>query len=408
MRVAVCFQLKKSKIRTGGVCPLYVRCTLQGQRFEVATGFMVHFDNWNESKQLIKGRTEDVKIINNRLEKIRTKIQDIYNQLESIGEPFDVLTIKERFLGNRKEKGLLEVFDSVVTGIEARLDKDYSSGTLKHYKTTKKRLVEFIKTRSDRNDIALSKVDYSFVNSFDVFLKTEKNVMPNTALTYHKHVKKVFNTAISLGYVSHCPYESFKPTRNETNRDFLTLQELNQIQNKKIDISRLDFIRNVFVFASYTGLSFSDIEKLSSNHIQKGSDGNDWVIIDRTKTESRCRIPLLPVAKEILKKYENNPIALSTNRLLPVYSNQKMNSYLKELADICGIKKKLSMHVARHTFATSVTLTNGVPLETVSKMLGHTSLKTTQIYARIVDTKISNEMDQLQKKLEGENCGVAV
>ncbi|MBL7965531.1 MAG: tyrosine-type recombinase/integrase [Prolixibacteraceae bacterium] len=227
----------------------------------------------------------------------------------------------------------------------------------------------------------------------------EKNVMPNTALTYHQHVKKVFNTAISMGYVSLCPYESFKPTRNETNQDFLTLQELNQIQNKKIDISRLDFIRNVFVFASYTGLSFSDIEKLSSNHIQKGSDGNDLVIIDRTKTESRCRIPLLPVAKEILKKYENNPIAISTNRLLPVYSNQRMNSYLKELADICGIKKKISMHVARHTFATSVTLTNGVPLETVSKMLGHSSLKTTQIYARIVDTKISQDMEALRLKL---------
>lgn len=408
MRVAVCFQLKKSKMRTDGVSPLYVRCTLHGQRFEVATGFMVLHDNWNESKQLIKGRTEDVKIINNRLDKIRTRIQDIYNQLESIGGSFDVLTIKERFLGNRKEKGLLEVFDSVVTNIEARLDKDYSSGTLKHYRTTKKRLVEFIKIRTERSDIALSKIDFSFLSSFDVFLKTEKNVMPNTALTYHKHVKKVFNTAISLGYVSHCPYESFKPTRNETNRDFLTLHELTQIQNKKIDISRLDFIRNIFVFASYTGLSYSDIEKLSSNHIQKGSDGNDWIIIDRTKTESRCRIPLLPAAKEVLKKYENHPVAMSANRLLPIYSNQKMNSYLKELADICGIQKNLSMHVARHTFATSVTLTNGVPLETVSKMLGHTSLKTTQIYARIVDTKISNDMDQLQKKLSGENCSVAV
>lgn len=176
--------------------------------------------------------------------------------------------------------------------------------------------MEFLKIRTERSDIALSKVDFSFLNSFDVFLKTEKNVMPNTALTYHKHVKKVFNTAISLGYVSHCPYESFKPTRNETNRDFLTLQELTHIQSKKIEISRLDFIRNVFVFASYTGLSYSDIEKLSSSHIQKGSDGNDWIIIDRTKTESRCRIPLLPAAKEVLKKYENHPVARSANLLL--------------------------------------------------------------------------------------------
>ena len=408
MRVTVCVQLKKSKARAGGVYPLYVRCTLSGQRFEVATGFTVHPDTWDESKQLVKGRTEEVKIVNNRLDKIKTKIQDIFNQLESIGEPFDVLTIKERFLGNRKEKGLLEVFDSVVKNIEARLDKDYSLGTLKHYRTSQKRLIEFIKIRTERKDIPLSKIDFSFLNSFDVFLKTEKNVMPNTALTYHKHLKKVLNTAIASGYISQCPYNSFKPTRNETNRDFLTLQELNRIQSKKIDISRLDFIRNIFVFASYTGLSYSDIEKLSSNHIQKGSDGNDWIIIDRTKTESRCRIPLLPAAKEVLKKYENHPIALSNARLLPIYSNQKMNSYLKELADICGIQKNLSMHVARHTFATSVTLTNGVPLETVSKMLGHTSLKTTQIYARIVDSKISNDMNQLRIKLKKGSRGIVV
>ena len=136
MRVTVCVQLKKSKARAGGVYPLYVRCTLSGQRFEVATGFTVHPDTWDDSKQMVKGRTEEVKIVNNRLDKIKTKIQDIFNQLESIGEPFDVLTIKERFLGNRKEKGLLEVFDSVVKSIEARLDKDYSLGTLKHYRTS--------------------------------------------------------------------------------------------------------------------------------------------------------------------------------------------------------------------------------------------------------------------------------
>ncbi len=408
MRVTVSFQLKKSKSRADGICPVYCRCTMNGQRFEISTSFFLSSEMWNESKQLVKGRTEDVRIMNNRLDKIRTRIQDIYNQLESIGETFDVLSIKEKFLGNRKEKGLLEVFDSVVNSIEARLDKDYSLGTLKHYRTTKKRLVEFIKISTERNDIALSKIDFSFLSSFDVFLKTKKNVMPNTALTYHKHLKKVINTAIAFGYVSHCPYDSFKPTRNETNRDFLTLQELTHIQSKKIDILRLDFIRNIFVFACYTGLSYSDIEKLSSNHIQKGSDGNDWIIIDRTKTESRCRIPLLPAAKEVLKKYENHPIAISKDRLLPIYSNQKMNSYLKELADICGIQKNLSMHVARHTFATSVTLSNGVPMETVSKMLGHTSLKTTQIYARIVDSKISNDMNQLKIKLKKASRGIAV
>jgi len=202
-----------------------------------------------------------------------------------------------------------------------------------------------------------------------------------------------------LEYVSRSPYESFKPTRNETHRDFLTLEVLRVIQRREIKIFRLDLVRNIFVFACYTGLSYSEIGKLDSIHIQKVIDGNVGIIIDRTKTESKCRIPLLPIANDVLRKYENHPAASSADRLLPLYSNQKMNSYLKEVATICGLHKNITMHVARHTFATSVTLSNGVPIETVSKMLGHSSLKTTQIYAKIVDSKISTDMNQLRIKL---------
>jgi len=227
--------------------------------------------------------------------------------------------------------------------------------------------------------------------------------MPNTAWTYHKHMKKVLNVSIAMGYISRNPYESFKMTKKDTNRDFLTLHEVNRIKEKKISILRLEIVRDIFVFACYTGLSYSDIAKLNNSHFQKGDDNNFWIIVDRTKTESRCRIPLLSEALEILKKYKNHRLLSSSNRLLPVSSNQKMNAYLKELADICGIQKNLTMHVARHTFATSVTLSNGVPIEPVSKMLGHTSLKTTQIYARIIDSKISNDMSQLQKKLHKES-----
>jgi len=183
MRIAVCFQLKKSKMRTDGISPLYVRCTLHGQRFEVATGFLLHTDDWNRTKQIVKGRTEEVKIINNRLDKIRTRIQDIYNQLESLGESFDVLTIKEKFFGNHKEKGLIEVFNLVINDVEAKVGNDYSDGTLKHYKTSKKRLLEFLKAKMSKTDIGLSKVDFGFLTAFDLFLKTDKIVMPNTALT---------------------------------------------------------------------------------------------------------------------------------------------------------------------------------------------------------------------------------
>jgi len=403
MRVIVCFQLKKSKTRLDGKCPLYLRCTMNGQRFEISTGFFLDSDDWIEMAQQAKGKSEDVKVINNRLDKIRTKIQDIYNQLESLGEPFDVELIRNRFLGKSSNKGLLEVFDDVLSNIEARIGKDYAFATLKQYRTTKNRLKEFINLQKSAKDIAITKINYNFLNSFDVYLKKTYDSMPNTAWTYHKHMKKVLNVSIAMGYISRNPYESFKMTKKDTNRDFLTLHEVNRIKEKKISILRLEIVRDIFVFACYTGLSYSDIAKLNNSHFQKGDDNNFWIIVDRTKTESRCRIPLLSEALEILKKYENHRLLSASNRLLPVSSNQKMNAYLKELADICDIQKNLTMHVARHTFATSVTLSNGVPIEPVSKMLGHTSLKTTQIYARIIDSKISNDMSQLQKKLHKES-----
>lgn len=409
MRVIVCFQLKKGKCReTDGKCPLYVRCTLNGQRFEVSSGLFIVNDLWSDDFQQVKGNTEEVKVLNIRLVKIKPKIQDIHNQLESLGEPYDITSIKDRFLGKSLTKGFIEVFDEVIVNIEARLNKDYEFTTLKQYRTTRNRIKEFLNIYRGTKDIPVSKIDYHFLNSFDIYLKKTYNSMPNTAWTYHKHIKKALNDSIAMGYLVKNPYESFKVKRRDTNRDFLTLNEVIKIKEKKIGIKRIEFVRDVFVFACYTGLSYSDILKLNKSHFQKGDDNNYWIIVDRTKTDTRCRIPLLPEALEILKKYETQPLLKSSDRLLPVSSNQKMNAYLKELVDICGIQKNLTMHVARHTFATSVTLSNGVPMETVSKMLGHTSIKTTQIYARILDTKISHDMIQLKKKLNKESADYVI
>ena len=399
MRVTVNFSLKRTKSRADGKCPVYVRCTMNNQRFELSTGIFIYAELWDDEKQQASGRSEETKILNNRLNKITNRVQDVYNQLESKGEPLSALNVKDKLLGVSNEKGLFVILDDIIKGIEARVGNDYSEGTLKHYKTTRARLIEFLRKRFGWNDIGLSLVDYSFLNSFDTYLKTKYQLKPNTALTYHKHLKKTLNTGIAMNLISNNPYSSFKVSRNETHRDYLTIHELEQIRNKQISTIRMETIRDVFIFACYTGLGYAELKKLNSTHIHKGNDGGKWIIIDRTKTDIRCRIPLLPHAIVILQKYENFPVTQNRVKLLPVYSNQKMNEYLKELAGICGISKNLSMHVARHTFATSITLSNGVPIETVSKMLGHTSLKTTQIYARIVDSKISEDMNLLKSKL---------
>lgn len=396
MRIRIGLQMKKTKKRNDGRCPVYARCVMDGRRIELSTSVYVLEEQWDISRQQIIGNSENIRILNNRLSKFISEINDTYNQLGAAHEDFDIYSLKGKISGTKSRDYFIEHFEMNISSIKKKLGKGYSESTLKHYQTTLSRLKQFIKVNYFKKDFEIGNVNYSFLNSFDMFLKSTYNLEANTVWGYHKHLKKVLNDAVSMNLINRNPYESFKVKRVDSNRDFLTLKEIQNIEQKQIQIERLVLVRDVFIFACYTGLSYSDIAKLSDAHIHKGDDGEDWIIIDRNKNNNRCRIPLLPKAKKILLKYSDYPLNESESLLLPVRSNQKMNSYLKELADICGIKKNLSMHVARHTFATSVTLSNGVPIETVSKMLGHTSLKTTQIYARIVDTKISQDMKRLR------------
>ncbi len=396
MRIRISLQLKKSKQKINGKCPIYARCVMDGRRIELSTSVYVDIKDWDKSRQEITGNSEDIRILNNRLLKFISNIYDIYNQLEAGRDEFDIYTIKAKITGAKSKNYFIELFETTISSIEKKLGKGYSEGTLKHYRTTLKRLKGFVTEFYFRKDIEVKKVDYTFLNSFDIYLKSSHNIGTNTVWGYHRHLKKILNDAVAMGLIIRNPYENYKVKRGDANRDFLTLEEIHRIEKKRIGIERLAIIRDVFIFACYTGLSYSDIAKLSDNHIHKGDDGEFWIIIDRNKTNQRCRIPLLPNALKILEKYKGYAWKKSAGLLLPVRSNQKMNVYLKELADICRIKKNLSMHVARHSFATSVTLSNGVPIETVSKMLGHNSLKTTQLYAKIVDTKISDDMKKLR------------
>lgn len=403
MRVTVNLLLKKSKSRSGGKSPVYARITLHGRRIEVSTGVFVDFADWDNNRQCIAGKSEKAGILNNRLEKFISKINDNYNQLSALGESFDIIDLKEKIIGAKNQKQVLDIFDMTLISIEGKIGHGYSYSTLKHYRTCRSRLSAFILKQYNRPDIPLTRVNYHFLDLFDIYLKSAIKVSCNTAWGYHKDFKHVLNNAVFMNLLPKNPYTAYKVKGMESNRDFLTTEEMQKLAQKEVSIRRLGTVRDIFMFACYTGLSFSDIEKLGPEHLFSGDDGGKWIIVDRTKTKTRCRVPLLPSAETILDKYRDYPVNQSKRRLLPVSSNQKMNAYLKELANICGINKNLTMHVARHTFATSVTLANGVPIETVSKMLGHSSLKTTQIYARIVDTKIAGDMKVLKKKLQEMN-----
>lgn len=399
MKIIINFLLRKSREATDGRTSICVRFTYKGKRVELSTGIYVSSDQWNENFQRIKNNVPGARVSNERLDRMRTEILDTFNLLRSSNEDFDVNTIKGKLLNIQESKGVLAVFDYYLDSILAKLNKGYSMETYKHYKSSRKRLAEFINSNLKRPDISVQCIDYKFLDAFDVFIKKEFNNLQNTAWNYHKHLRRVLNLAIFLDYIDKNPYSKFKVGLDETHREILSMEELQRIETKPIQIERLGVVRDIFVFACYTGLSFSDIAKLSNTHLRRGNDGKQWIIIDRSKTNNRCRIPVLPKAREILKKYKDYPKISNKDILLPVLTNQKMNSYLKELGDICGINKGITMHIARHTFATTVTLSNGVPIETVSKLLGHSSLKTTQIYAKVLDKKISEDMEVLEAKL---------
>jgi len=399
MRFYSNFLLRKSRIGKDGLCPVYVRLLHNGKRVELSTGIRATPDNWDEVHQMLLDDSDEAHSSNERLRKIKTTLIDIYNRFVSSGKDFDVTDIKNEFLGKSDSKGILEVFDYYLKTIENNIGHGYAYRTLKHYRVSRKKLAEFIKSKLRKEEIPITSVDYNFLNQFDMFLKAKYGVHQNTAWNYHKHLKRVMNLAISMGHLQKSPYNQFKTKLEQANRDFLTKDELHRLETKNIEIDRLALVRDIFIFACYTGLAYSDISKLSPNHIQKRDDGNQWIIINRTKTKSQCIIPIYPNAIEILERYADYPEPLLKGRVLPVASNQKLNSYLKELATICGINKNLTMHMARHTFATTVTLSNGVPIETVSKVLGHKSLKITQIYARVLENKISEDMMAIKGKL---------
>lgn len=399
MRLIINYLLRGERRDRNDLCSLYVRFTLDQKRTQLSTGIKVLRKDWDESKQLLKESSPGAQVYNNQILKITTELHDAYNQLISIGDDFNVQHVKNQYLGETNHKGLLETFDYYLETIENNLGKGYAYKTLEHYRGSRKKVSAYLKDVLRKKEIPLNGVDYHFLNGFDTYLKRKYEIHQNTAWNYHKHLKRVFNLAISLDYIEKNPYRKFKVKLEEAHRDFLTLDEIKKLEKKEIDLMRLSIVRDVFLFACYTGLSYADISKLKQNHIQLRDDGNYWILIHRTKTKTECKIPLFKNSIKILEKYKDFPEAILKGRVLPVSSNQKLNSYLKELAEICGIKKNLTMHMARHTFATSITLSNGVPIETVSKMLGHTSLKVTQIYARVLENKISDDMGKLRTKL---------
>jgi site-specific recombinase XerD len=285
--------------------------------------------------------------------------------------------------------------------MKSQIGKGYSAGTLERYETTLKHTESFISYHFKRDDYMLSELKFDFITEFEFYLKSVKGIGHNTTMKYLRYFKKIVLIALKNEWIQRDPFARYEMSMKEVKKGYLTKDELKTLYNKEIAVERLQHVRDIFLFCCYTGLAYADVKKLTPDNISKGLDGEYWIFVDRTKTGSTSNVPLLPIAVEMIEKYQTHPIVENSGHVLPVLSNQKMNAYLKELATICGINKNITFHMARHTFATTVTLSNGVSIETVGSMLGHKNLKTTQIYAKVVQEKVSQDMKKLKETLAG-------
>ncbi|GAB2972491.1 site-specific integrase [Mucilaginibacter puniceus] len=399
-KFAVLIWADKRKTDSQGMVPLYARITYLTKRTEISLGRKVDPKKWDAESGYLKGNGQDARDVNACINDTIYGIRRAFEDLKRVEDFITAEKIKRKFTGEEeKHRMLLEVFDEHNADLEKLLDKDFVRATLTKYKTVRKKTAEYIEFRFKKPDVYLESIDYSFVTGLEMYLKTEDKIEHNTAMRYIKNLKKIINLAVNHQWMSHNPFNLFKCTYNKVNRVELEWEEINQLAAYNFKVKRLAEVRDTFLFCCYTGYAFVDVDKLTPQHVVTGTDGVTWIKTTRTKTAIEANVPLIPQAIEIIERYADHNSRIIENRLLPVKSNQKMNAYLKEIGDLAGIEKVLTTHIARHTFATTVTLENDVPLETVSKMLGHTKLTTTQIYAKMKDKKVNRDMQALKARL---------
>lgn len=397
---AILFYLKK---RTGveqQKLPVYLRITVDGERRDIHTQQVWEEARWHKQAQRAKGTNEQSRSLNAYLDALERDIQNARVKLTEAGQLITVSEIEKILTGQEdKPLTLLGVFKEHNDKMQALVNTEYAEGTIERYKTTYDHVSRFIVWKYGAMDMDLKSLSFSFVSDMEFWLKSERKCGHNSAIKYIANLRKIINICLKNGWLSKDPFYGFKMTKREVVREYLNEQELERLAGKKFAVDRIAQVRDIFLFSCYTGLAFIDVFNLSAERIGRGVDGNQWIFTYRQKTDTPSRIPLLPQAQTIVDRYKDHPKCIANGKVLPVLSNQKMNAYLKEIADLCGISKTLTYHIARHTFATTITLNNDVPIESVSKMLGHKSIKITQHYAKIIDKKVSNDMQILQEKL---------
>ena len=395
----VVFYLRSNYVNKEGKTSVMLRIYLNNERLSLgSTGIAITASQWDKDKERIKGRTTDALSTNLQLDNIASGLQAIFRKIE-MSDDLSLERIKSEFLGKKDEiDTFMQLFEKHNTDISKQVGTSVSKATLQKYNVCKRHFSDFLDKQYKRNDLKLTELTYLVIREFDLYLRTVVGQNSNTATKTMKTFKTITLLGQKMGVLLHDPFMNHRFHLEPVNRGFLTDEEILLIANKEIGIPRLELVRDIFIFSCFTGLAYIDVSNLTPEHIVTLGD-KQWIMTQRQKTSVETNILLLDIPKAIIDKYCDKPAyPKRENKLFPILSNQKMNAYLKEIADLCGIKKNLTFHLARHTFAT-MSLSKGVPMESVSKMLGHTNIKTTQIYARITNKKIEHDMEKLAGKL---------
>lgn len=396
----ILFYIKKTRIAKNGEVPVMLRVTVNGLRAETSVNLKVNPKSWNAVAGKSVGNARKDYELNARIATIRMRVMQLHRQMELDGESISAQKVIDKYLG-RDDKPvimLLDLFREHNEKCRKLSGNGMAPGTVERYETSYKHTANFIKDTYGKEDMPVADIDHKFITDYEFWLRTERKCSHNSAVKYLKNFGKIVRIAIANGYITKNPFANIKFKLEEVDRDFLEDHEIKAMIDKPIEIARLAQVRDVFVFSIFTGLAFSDIKGLKQEHIVKDNNGALWIRKKRQKTGNMCNIPLLDPAREILNRYKNHPTCIEKGVLLPMLCNQKYNAYLKELAAICGINKEISSHTGRHSFATSVALANGVSIENVAKMLGHSDTKMTRHYARVLDKSIMRDMTVVNGK----------
>jgi site-specific recombinase XerD len=383
-KISLLFYLKEPKNYQKGPVPIYLRITVESKRAEFTTGRECEPARWNAVAGRVSGAKEAVKSVNAYIGNLEQQLLDAQAALVRDNALITAETIKNKFLGvGPKQRLLMTVIADHNERMKALVGQEYAIGTLNCYKVLERHTSAFLKHHFGTSDFDISRIDFAFIADYEFYLRSVRKMGNNAVVKHMKMFRKIVNLCLGNGWINLDPYLNFKGKYKKVDKAILTRTELELMASKEFASDRLAQVRDTFLFCCFTGLAYSDIQKLEKSKIARGIDGEQWIFSQCTKTNVKSHIPLLPEALQIIDRYKDYPLCESRGLVLPVPSNQKMNDYLKEIAVICGIDKILTSHVAGHTFATTITLQNGVPIESVSKMLGHTNIRTTQIYAKV-------------------------